>query len=193
LQILYENEWPQNNRNTTGKGIGNQKEDECMIEAQFEFIRLARLLNEEGVKFMVIGGFAVNHYGYSRNTADIDVYIKESEENRKALVEALDLMGYGRMDALLRVPIIAGYCEIMMDDGFYVDLMTSIPGLDPNDYDVQFERRKINLIEGVQIPYINFNDLVVNKKATGRPKDLEDCAQLERIGGNTNRLNQEPQ
>lgn len=156
------------------------------MEGQFEFIRLAKMLNEQGVKFMVIGGFAVNHYGYSRNTNDIDVYIKDSAENRRALVEALDKMGYGKLEALMRVPIMAGYCEIMMDDGFYVDLMTSIPGLDPEDYDAQFERRKINVIENVEIPYINFQDLVINKKATGRAKDLEDCEQLERLGEDPN-------
>lgn len=189
MQTLHENEWTQNNWNTSGKRDGDQKENECMIEGQFEFIRLARLLNEQGVQFMVIGGFAVNHYGYSRNTSDIDVYIKDSEENRKALVEALDLMGYGRMDALMKVPILAGYCEIMMDDGFYVDLMTKIPGLNPDDYDEQFERRKINIVDGVQIPYINFIDLIANKKATGRPKDIEDCNQLEKLEGNSNQLN----
>jgi predicted nucleotidyltransferase len=157
---------------------------------QFEFIRLAEKMNQQGVKFMVIGGFAVNHYGYRRNTSDIDVYIKDSVDNRRALVESLDLMGYGRMEELMRVPILAGYCEIMMDDGFYVDLMTSIPGLEAADYDSQFERRKINVVKGVEIPYIHFKDLVANKKATGRPKDLEDCIQLEKINKDDNQFNQ---
>jgi predicted nucleotidyltransferase len=156
---------------------------------QFEFIQLADMMNRQGVKFMVIGGFAVNHYGYSRNTADIDVYIKDTNENRKALVDALDKMGYGRMEELMRVPILAGYCEIMMDDGFYVDLMTSIPGLEAVDYDAQFERRKIHLVNGVEIPYINFNDLVINKKATGRPKDFDDCIQLEKVNVTPKNLN----
>jgi len=38
-----------------------------------EFLRLAQLLHTNGTKFMVVGGFAVNHYGYKRNTSDIDV------------------------------------------------------------------------------------------------------------------------
>ena len=147
-----------------------------------EFIALAKFLNDEGVKYMVVGGFAVNHYGYKRTTSDIDVYIKDSHANRRSLINALDRMGYGKMEELLDLPILAGYCEIMMDDGFYVDLMTSIPGLDPENYDDQYTRRQVNIVDGIEIPYINYNDLLINKKATARPKDLDDFNNLALLG-----------
>ena len=146
-----------------------------------EFVRLAKLLHAHGTKFMVVGGFAVNHYGYKRTTSDIDVYIEDSLENRRALIESLDEMGYGRMEPLINVPIIAGYCEIMMDDGFYVDLMTAIPGLDPKDYAVQYERRNIHLLDGVEIPYISYQDLLLNKEITVRDKDLDYKRNLEKL------------
>lgn len=146
-----------------------------------EFVRLAKLLHANGTKYMVVGGFAVNHYGYKRTTSDIDVYIQDSLENRKALIDSLDDMGYGRMDPLMNVPIMAGYCEIMMDDGFYVDLMTSIPGLDPIDFDEQYARRNIHLIDGIEIPYISYQDLILNKEKTGRPKDQDDKVNLEKL------------
>ncbi len=146
-----------------------------------EFIRLAKCLNQQKVMFMVVGGFAVNHYGYKRTTSDIDVYIKDSAENRNSLVEALDKMGYGRMEELMSVPILAGYCEIMMDDGFYVDLMTSIPGLDANDYDNQYARRNSQMVDGVEISYISYQDLILNKVKTGRPKDEDDKRNLEKL------------
>lgn len=146
-----------------------------------EFLRLAQLLRAHGTKFMVVGGFAVNHYGYKRTTSDIDVYIEDSLENRRALIESLDEMGYGRMETLIDVPIIAGYCEIMMDDGFYVDLMTSIPGLDPKDYAAQYARRNVHLLDGVEIPYISYQDLLLNKEITGRVKDLDDKRNLKKL------------
>ncbi len=146
-----------------------------------EFIRFAKLLNAMGVRYMVVGGFAVNHYGYKRTTSDIDLYIKDALENRRALLEALDKMGYGRMEELLTVPMLAGYCEIMMDDGFYVDLMTSIPGLDAERYDEQYKRIQFSTIDGVEIPYINYNDLLENKRATARPKDIDDYDNLEKL------------
>ena len=146
-----------------------------------EFIKLAKMLNAHGAKFMVVGGFAVNHYGYKRTTSDIDVYLQDSLTTRKALIESLDEMGYGKMDPLLTVPIMAGYCEIIMDDGFYVDLMTSIPGLDPIDYDQQYERRNINVVDGVEIPYISYQDVISNKEKTGRPKDQDDKRNLEKL------------
>ena len=97
------------------------------------------------------------------------------------MIESLDEMGYGRMEPLINIPIIAGYCEIMMDDGFYVDLMTSIPGLDPNDYALQYARRNIQLLDGVEIPYISYQDLLLNKEITGRDKDLDDKRNLEKL------------
>ena len=146
-----------------------------------EFIRLAKYLNQHEVKFMVVGGFAVNHYGYKRTTSDIDLYLKDSVENRTSLVEALDSMGYGRMEELMTAPILAGYCEIMMDDGFYVDLMTEIPGLNPNDYDDQYARRNVQIVNSVEISYINYQDLLLNKEKTGRLKDVDDKSNLEKI------------
>ena len=128
---------------------------------------------------MIVGGFAVNHYGYSRTTADIDMYLEDTEENRKRLIDSLYGLGYGRMDMFLTIPILPGYCEIMMDDGMYLDLMTDIKGLDSKDFDEQYSRRTTNVVEGVEIHYIGYNDLLKNKKDTGRTKDMDDYENLK--------------
>ena len=129
-----------------------------------------------------MGGYAVNHYGYNRTTSDIDIFVKDSLENRKAMIEALEKLGYGRMEELLRVPLLAGYCEIMMDDGMYIDLMADIPGLDSIDFDAQFDRKTLTEVDGILIPFISFKDLLINKKKTGRTKDKDDFEQLSKIG-----------
>jgi hypothetical protein len=95
-----------------------------------EMLLLLKSFEASQVLYLIIGGFAVNRYGYGRATGDIDIYLKDTPENRANLIQALAQMGYGQFDMLMRVPIIAGYCEIMMDDGIYADLMTEIPGLD---------------------------------------------------------------
>ena len=128
---------------------------------------------------MIVGGFAVNHYGYSRTTGDIDMYLEDTEENRKKLIDSLDHLGYGRMDMLLTIPILPGYCEIMMDDGMYLDLMTEIKGLDSKNFDEQYSRRSTSEVDGVEIHYIGYNDLLKNKKDIGRTKDIDDYENLK--------------
>ena len=78
-------------------------------------------------------------------------------------------------------PIIAGYCEIMMDNGTYADLMTEIPGLAKTDFKEQYEAASRDTIEGVTVRFLHYNHLLQNKRATGRPKDIHDIEELERI------------
>ena len=146
-----------------------------------EVLAFLQAFNNLQVKYLVVGGYAVNHYGYNRTTSDIDIYVKDSLENRKAMIEALEKLGYGRMEELLKVPLLAGYCEIMMVDGMYIDLMADIPGLDSIDFDIQFDRKTLTEVDGILIPFISFQDLLINKKKTGRTKDKDDFEQLSKI------------
>jgi len=111
----------------------------------------------------------------------IDIYLKDTKDNRQNLIYALDKMGYGRYDMLLDVPIIAGYCEVLMDDGMYADLMTDIPGLDKTKFDEYFEMATVDEINGVKVRFLHYNHLLDNKRATNRPKDQLDVLELERI------------
>ncbi|CAD5255399.1 MULTISPECIES: hypothetical protein [unclassified Imperialibacter] len=146
-----------------------------------EFLKVIDSLNNHQVLYMVIGGFAVNYYGHSRVTGDINLYLKDSLENRQNLINAIESLGYGRFESLLSVPMIAGYCEIMMDDGMYVDLMTQIPGIDPLAFDADREQCEKAIIQGVPVFYIGFRQLLKNKESTGRNKDLLDLEELRKI------------
>lgn len=152
-----------------------------MSEEIPEFLRVLDAFSKEGVKYMVVGGYAVNHYGYSRTTGDIDLYLKDSRENRSKLIDALEKLGYGRFDVLLTTPILAGYCEIMMDDGMYMDLMTTIPGIDPEKFDEDFLKCEAAEVQGIKVFYIGYEQLIQNKVATGRNKDLLDIEFLKTI------------
>lgn len=149
-----------------------------------ELLLLAKNFDAYNVKYLLVGGFAVNFYGYKRTTGDVDIYLKDSLENRQALIEALDKMKYGRFDMLLTVPIIAGYCEILMDNGMYADLMTDIPGLEQARFDKYYEAAAVNFVDGIPVRYIHYNHLVQNKQATKRNKDLIDVEELNAIRNN---------
>ena len=146
-----------------------------------EFLRLIDTFQKFNVKYMVVGGFAVNHYGYRRTTGDCDIYLEDSIMNRQNLIDSLDAMAYGRFDELLRVPIIAGYCEIMMDNGMYADLMTEMKGLDKSKFNDYYELATLDVIQDIPVRFLHYNHLIENKKATGRNKDLLDIEELEKI------------
>lgn len=146
-----------------------------------EMLLLLQTFEKHDVEYLIVGGFAVNRYGYNRTTGDLDIYLRDTTKNRKKLIEAIDEMGYGRYDMLLDVPIIAGYCEIMMDDGMYADLMTDIPGLDKEKYDEYLEMATVDLIKDFKVYFLHYNHLIDNKRATNRIKDQLDVQELERI------------
>ena len=148
---------------------------------QHDFLKLIDAFEKNHVQYLIVGGFAINRYGYHRATGDVDFYIKDSIENRRHLMSALEGIGYGRFDELLTAPIIAGYCEIMMDSGMYADLMTEIPGLNKEEFDQKFEMGLKENINGITLRSIHYNHLIRNKIATGRPKDLQDVQELEKI------------
>jgi hypothetical protein len=146
-----------------------------------EMLRLLSVFQKHSVDYLIVGGFAVNRYGYNRTTGDLDIYLRDTKQNRKNLIEAIEEMGYGRYDMLLDTPIIAGYCEIMMDDGMYADLMTDIPGLEKENYDEYLNMATVDVVQGFEIKFLHYNHLLENKKATNRPKDRLDVEELERI------------
>jgi hypothetical protein len=146
-----------------------------------EMLLLLQTFHKHKVVYMIVGGFAVNRYGYNRTTGDLDIYLMDTLKNRKNLIEAIDEMGYGRYDMLLDVPIIAGYCEVLMDDGMYADLMTDIPGLDKKKYNNYLSMATIDVISGFEIYFLHYNHLLDNKKATNRVKNQLDVQELEKI------------
>lgn len=146
-----------------------------------EMLQLLSVFQKHSVDYLIVGGFAVNRYGYNRTTGDLDIYLRDTKQNRKNLIEAIDEMGYGRYDMLLDTPIIAGYCEIMMDDGMYADLMTDIPGLEKENYDEYLNMATVDVVQGFEIKFLHYNHLLENKKATNRPKDRLDIEELKRI------------
>jgi hypothetical protein len=96
-------------------------------------------------------------------------------------LEALDQMGYDRFNELLTVPILAGYCEIMLDSGIYADLMTDITGLDQKYFDEYFDMAIADDMEGYYIRFIHYQHLFKNKLATGRNKHLLNVEELQKV------------
>jgi hypothetical protein len=134
------------------------------------------------VRFMLVGGVAVNFYGYSRTTGDIDIWIEDSVANRLNLVLALKEYGITGAEAFLTHPLLAGYSELLLESGIYVDMMCELQFFKAEHFADSYEKAETFLLEDkIPLKIIHINRLIEEKKKSSRPKDRDDAEKLELI------------
>lgn len=124
---------------------------------------------------MVIGGYAVVHHSRPRFTGDIGLWVGSTLENAERVVTVLRDFGFAGEN--VTIGMITGEREIirMGFEPTRLVLFTRIPGVDFADC---YERRVFAKIGKMQVPFIGLEDLKINKKASGRFKDLQDLEEL---------------
>lgn len=142
-----------------------------------DFKEFVGLLNEVGVEYLVVGGYAVGVHGYPRYTGDLDIWVSTRANNAARLVQALERFGFGGMgvtaDDFTRE---AGILQLGQPP-LRIDLLTSIDGV---SFDDCYPARVVIDYEGVATAFIGLEDLKRNKRASGRPKDRLDLDELDR-------------
>lgn len=152
-----------------------------MESNEVEIIELIKSFEKNVVKYIIVGGFATNFHGYKRTTGDIDIWLKDNHQNRSNLIQALDELGFGKFEPLLTLPLIPGYCEILLDNGMYADLMSQITGFTQEDFDKSYDQASIELIDGVPFKFLNYQDHLYSKKSSNRLKDKLDVEGLTQL------------
>jgi predicted nucleotidyltransferase len=132
-------------------------------------------LNSKKVEYLLVGGYSVNYYGYSRSTADIDVWIKVSDENAERVSKALVKYGFDADNVAPRIFLRKRKVLRIGNPPLQIDILTDVSGL---SFDKCYSRRTIAEIDGISIDVINLKDLKKNKRASGRHKDLDDLENL---------------
>jgi hypothetical protein len=133
-------------------------------------------LNDAGADYLVVGAYALSVYGPPRATGDFDIWVRPSEENAKRVWTALENFGAPRRKLTqqdLQVP------ENVFQIGVApnrIDILTSITGV---EFDEAWQHRERKQLNGISVSVIGRAQLLKNKRATGRPKDLADVAWLE--------------
>jgi predicted nucleotidyltransferase len=138
------------------------------------------------VKYLTIGGFAVNMYGYGRNTGDIDIFIEDTDENRENLRVALKKAGIGDFESLKTMQFILGWTDITLNFNLRLDIMTSVKGLEYTTFKELLEKAYITEISGIPVYFLDYENLIKTKKAANRPKDILDIEELEKINKKSN-------
>lgn len=151
-----------------------------------EIIEIWKYFSLNNVKYLTIGGFAVNIYGYGRNTGDIDIFIEDSVENRENLRIALKKAGIGDFKNIRTMQFLPGWTDITLNFNLRLDIMTSVKGLENISFAVLLEKAYVTEISGVPVYFIDYENLIKTKKAANRPKDLLDIEELEKINKKSN-------
>jgi len=132
----------------------------------------------EGVRFLLVGGYAVSVYGYQRTTNDIDFLVWPNPENAARIIRALAAFG---------APMLNISEEDFKKEGtvfqigvapIRIDVLTSIAGV---NFEKAYRNATIAVVDGIEFPVIPLQDLIRNKKTAGRGKDLVDAEHLEVI------------
>ncbi|PSL42634.1 nucleotidyltransferase DUF2204 [Chitinophaga niastensis] len=146
-----------------------------------ELLGFWNALNEAGVQYIMVGGVATNLHGYQRATEDVDIWLKDTIENRRNLRNAFVRYELGDFDSLERIQFVPGWTTFNLNNGIILDIMTSLKGMEEHTFDECLEYASIAEIENIKIPFLHINHLIEAKKAANRPKDRVDIQALERI------------
>jgi predicted nucleotidyltransferase len=141
-----------------------------------DFKEFIQSLNDNHVRYLVIGGYAVALHGHPRYTKDLDVWIEMNPENAGRMVEALRQFGFeslGLQAADFLTP------DQVVQLGYppnRIDIITTPPGV---DFESCYASRVEVEIDEVRVNFIDLENLKESKKASGR---LQDLADLENLG-----------
>ncbi|HTB62869.1 MAG TPA: hypothetical protein VK737_04700 [Opitutales bacterium] len=127
---------------------------------------------------MVVGGYAVMKYTEPRYTKDLDLWIAVDSANAKAVFDSL--RKFGAPLEKLQVHDFQEQNQVyqMGRPPLRVDILMSVDGV---DFEAAWPRREEMKIAGMKIPFISQQDLIKNKRATGRPQDKIDLENLEAL------------
>lgn len=146
-----------------------------------EIIKFWSALNDNSVKYILIGGYATNFHGYQRYTSDMDIWIENTIDNRKNLRLAFKHLGMGDFYMLETMQFIPGWTEFNLNNGLRLDVFVNMKSLENYSFDECLSVAAIALIDDVKVPFLHINHLIANKKAVNRSKDQIDVIELEKI------------
>lgn len=141
-----------------------------------DFLDFLELLKIHDVNYLLVGGYAVILHGYGRSTGDLDLWIDQTSENYNKLRKVY--LDFG-------APIFSEeeFNNEKIDvwsigvEPRKIEILTKVTGLNFNE---SLKNCNWLELEKIKVPYIDFDDLIKNKLATGRYKDLADVEQLNR-------------
>jgi len=131
--------------------------------------------NKHGVEYLVVGGYAFALHAHPRYTGDMDVFVRSSESNARLIVKALTDFGFELSSLTWKDLAVAGRVIQLGYPPLRIDIMTTIDGV---SFDDAWSRRVESRYGNQRVYFISKEDLIANKRASGRKRDLLDLESL---------------
>jgi predicted nucleotidyltransferase len=140
-----------------------------------DFKEFLKLLNDKNIQYLLIGGYAVGYHGYPRATNDLDIWIAINPNTAGQMVMVLKEFGFDTSE-LSEALFLREHSVIRMGMApIRIEILTTISGV---DFDECYQQKVVDEIDGIKINIISLKKLKINKKASGRHKDLDDLENL---------------
>jgi predicted nucleotidyltransferase len=147
-----------------------------------DVLQLFKSLNAHQVRYLLVGGMAGVIHGHVRATQDLDLWIQVGNENMTRLVVALQVSGVAGAQYLKDTPLLFGWTSVIVgNQGLTLDMGHALKAFSETDFDACYERALEASFDGVPFRVIQLNDLIQEKQATGRLKDLADVEELQKL------------
>ena len=154
-----------------------------------DFKEFLKLLNNAGVEYLLIGGYAVGYHGYPRTTADMDVWVAISADNASKLVDVFHRFGMDDPKLTPELFLQRGKIIRMGLPPMRIEVLTDIDGV---SFAECFAAREVVTLDGQKVNLISLSHLRKNKRASGRHKDLDDLEHLPKRRTGTSRIRRVP-
>jgi predicted nucleotidyltransferase len=145
-----------------------------------DFIDFLELLDKHKVEYLLVGGYAVVLHGYNRSTGDMDIWVHKSEENYNKLQNVYSDFAASMFS---KDDFLSNDFNVwsMGKEPVKIEIITDIIGL---VFQTSIENCKWYELNNIKVPFIDLEDLIKTKKASGRYKDLADIEQLKKLKKN---------
>lgn len=137
---------------------------------------ILQALSDEKVKFILIGAYALAAHGYPRATMDIDIWVMPSPDNAEAVLRALRCFGASLQNLTKKDLEEDGTVFQIGVAPRRIDIITAATGL---KFEHTYQNSVLVNIDGIDVHIPSIADLIINKRATGRTRDLADAEALE--------------
>ncbi len=144
-----------------------------------DFKEFIKLLNEHECRYLIVGGYALSFHSKPKFTKDIDFWIDPQPDNAKKIIKVLSDFGFSQLDITIDDLTDPNKVIQLGKEPLRIDLLTSIDGL---TFEMAYENRVIGNYFDIKANIISQEDLILNKKSSGRKKDLFDLSWIEQYG-----------
>ena len=145
------------------------------MQLPLDFKEFLKLLNSKQVKYLLIGGYAVSYYGYPRATGDMDIWIAIEPTNAVKICEVLTEFGFNLPELSPDLFLQENKIIRMGVPPLRLEILTTISGVKFSDC---YAEKLTVEIDEIEVNLISLSHLKLNKKASGRFKDLNDLENL---------------